>query len=122
MLADRDRLLHVLSNLLGNALKFSDDGGKVVVRVANTDGAVRISVTDSGHGIPADDLPPIFDRFWQAERKSRAGAGLGLAICKGIVEAHGGCIWAVSQVGRGTTFHLEIARYPSAAGRGRIGM
>jgi signal transduction histidine kinase len=118
MLADRDRLLQVLSNLLGNALKFSDDRGKVVVRAANTDCAVRISVTDSGHGIPAADLPHVFDRFWQADRTSRAGAGLGLAICKGIVEAHGGRIWAVSQVGRGTTFHFEIARYPSAAGAG----
>jgi PAS domain S-box-containing protein len=118
MLADRDRLLQVLSNLLGNALKFSDAGGHVVVRAANTDDAVQISVTDSGHGIPADDLPHVFDRFWQADRSSRAGAGLGLAICKGIVEAHGGFIWAVSAVGCGTTLHFEIARYPSAAGAG----
>jgi PAS domain S-box-containing protein len=118
MLADRDRLLQVLSNLLGNALKFSDAGGQVVVRAANTDDSVQISVTDSGHGIPADDLPHVFDRFWQADRSSRAGAGLGLAICKGIVEAHGGRIWAVSAVGRGTTLHFEIARYPSAAGAG----
>jgi signal transduction histidine kinase len=86
------------------------------VRAANTDGAVQISVTDSGHGIPADDLPHVFDRFWQADRTSRAGAGLGLAICKGIVEAHGGRIWAVSAVGRGTTLHVEIGRYSAAAG------
>jgi PAS domain S-box-containing protein len=115
MFADRDRLLQVLSNLLGNAVKFSDAGGKVMVRAANTGGAVQISVTDSGHGIPADDLPHVFDRFWQADRTSRAGAGLGLAICKGIVEAHGGRIWAVGAVGRGTTLHFEIDRYSAAA-------
>jgi PAS domain S-box-containing protein len=118
MLADRDRLLQVLSNLLGNALKFSEAGGRVVVRAANTDGAVRISVEDSGRGISEDDLPHVFDRFWQVDRTSRGGAGLGLAICKGIVEAHGGRIWAASAVGRGTTFHFEIAEYPTDAGAG----
>ena len=118
MLADRDRLLQVLSNLLGNALKFSDAGGKVVVRAANTDGAVQLSVEDSGHGIPKDDLPHVFERFWKANRASRAGAGLGLAICKGIVEAHGGRIWAASTLGRGTTLHFEIPEYLPDAGSG----
>jgi PAS domain S-box-containing protein len=118
ILADRDRLLQVLSNLLGNALKFSDAGTKVVVRATNTDGGVRISVKDSGHGISQDALPHVFDRFWQVDRTSRSGAGLGLAICKGIVEAHGGRIWAASAVGRGTTFHFEIAEYPTDAGAG----
>ena len=118
MLADRDRLLQVLSNLLGNALKFSEAGGKVVVRAANTDGAVRFSVEDSGRGISEDDLPHVFDRFWQANRTSRAGAGLGLATCKGIVEAHGARIRVASTVGRGTTFHFEIAEYPADAGAG----
>jgi len=111
MHADRDRLLQVLSNLLGNALKFSDAETKVVVCAANIDGAVRVSVTDTGRGISDDDLPHVFDRFWQANRTSRAGAGLGLAICKGIVEAHGGRIWAASTVGHGTTLHFEIREY-----------
>jgi PAS domain S-box-containing protein len=118
MLADRDRLLQVLSNLLGNALKFSDAGTKVVVRAANTDGAVQVSVKDAGRGISEDDLPHVFDRFWQANRTSRAGAGLGLAICKGIVEAHGGRIWAASTLGRGTTIHVEIPEYLPNAGSG----
>jgi PAS domain S-box-containing protein len=116
VLADRDRLLQVLSNLLGNALKFSDAGGKVVVRAANADGFVQVSVEDSGRGIPGDDLPHVFDRFWQADGASRAGAGLGLAICKGIVEAHGGRIWAASTVGLGTTFHFVIPEDPAGAG------
>ena len=118
MHADRDRLLQVLSNLLANALKFSEAGTKVVVRAANTDGAVQVSVKDAGRGISEDDLPHVFDRFWQANRTSRAGAGLGLAICKGIVEAHGGRIWAASILGRGTTFHFEIREYLPSAGSG----
>jgi PAS domain S-box-containing protein len=118
MHADRDRLLQVLSNLLGNAMKFSEAGTKVVVRAANTDGAVQVSVKDAGRGISEDDLPYIFDRFWQANRTSRAGAGLGLAICKGIVEAHGGRIWAASTLGRGTTFHFEIREHLPSAGSG----
>jgi PAS domain S-box-containing protein len=115
MRADRDRLLQVLSNLLGNALKFSNAGGKVVVRATNADGAVQLSVKDSGRGIPTADLPHVFERFWQADRATRNGAGLGLAICKGIVEAHGGRIWAASTVGRGTTLYFEIPEYLPAA-------
>jgi PAS domain S-box-containing protein len=113
LLGDRDRLLQVLSNLIGNALKFSDAEGKVVVRAANADGTVQVSVKDSGIGIPHDDLARVFDRYWQADQTSRAGAGLGLAICRGIVEAHGGRIWAASTVGRGTTFYFEIPEYTS---------
>ena len=111
LLGERYRLLQVLSNLIGNALKFSDAEGKVVVRAANADGTVQVSVKDSGIGIPDNDLARVFDRFWQADRTSRAGAGLGLAICRGIVEAHGGRIWAASAVGRGTTFYFEIPEY-----------
>ena len=75
-------MLQVLSNLLGNALKFSDAGTKVVVRATNTDGTVRVSVKDAGRGISEDDRPHVFDRFWQANRTSRAGAGLGLASAR----------------------------------------
>ena len=106
--ADRDRLGQVLSNLIGNALKFTPDGGRVSVRARSLEGPVQISVEDSGQGIAAEELPHVFDRFWQGDRASRSGAGLGLAICKGIVEAHGGRIWAESTLGRGTTFHITV--------------
>ena len=112
---DRDRLVQVLSNLLSNALKFTAAGGRVWLRAGTVDGAVRISVEDSGAGISAAHLPHVFDRYWQVDRLSRNGAGLGLAICKGIVEAHGGRIWVESTVGCGTTFHFTI---PSVENRG----
>ena len=106
---DRDRLIQVLSNLFSNALNFSPAGRHVSVRATNDDRGVRISVKDSGAGIPEKDLPRVFDRFWQADPASKAGgAGLGLSICRGIVEAHGGRIWAASKVDRGTTFHFTV--------------
>jgi signal transduction histidine kinase len=106
--ADPGRLFQLLSNLLGNALKFSPPNTAVVVRASASSRGVEVSVADSGIGIPAENLPRIFDRFWQGGGQSRAGVGLGLAICKGIVDAHGGRIWATSEVGRGTTFIFEI--------------
>jgi signal transduction histidine kinase len=106
--ADRARLAQVLSNLVTNALKFTPAGGRVCIRVRRLDDALQISVEDSGAGIPASDLPRVFDRYWRADPTSRTGAGLGLAICKGIVEAHGGRIWVESTVGRGTTFHFTV--------------
>jgi len=105
---DRDRLVQVLSNLLDNALKFTRAHGRVVLRARRLDGAVQISVEDSGPGIPAEHLPHVFDRFWQADRASRAGAGLGLAICKGLVEAHGGRIEAESTFGHGAVFRFTV--------------
>jgi PAS domain S-box-containing protein len=109
LIADHDRLVQVLSNLLGNALKFTPDGGRVSVRAGRAEnGGVEIAVEDSGRGIPADELPRVFDRFWQGDRASRRGAGLGLAICKGIVEAHGGRIRAESTPGQGTTVHISL--------------
>jgi signal transduction histidine kinase len=110
--ADPGRLLQLLSNLLGNAMKFSPPNTAVVVRAAPCSGGVEVSVADSGVGIPAENLPRIFDRFWQGYGQSRAGVGLGLAICKGIVDAHDGRIWATSEVGRGTTFFFEIPQLP----------
>jgi hypothetical protein len=100
---DRDRLAQVLSNLLSNAIKFTPAGGHVRVRAARRDDAVQVSVEDSGAGIPAEKLPYVFDRFWQAEHAARSGAGLGLAIAKGIVDAHGGTIWAESMSSSGST-------------------
>ena len=106
---ERRRLLQVFENLIGNATKFTPSGGRIVVRAAVTDGDVRFSVTDTGVGIAADALRHVFDPFWQATtRARRLGAGLGLPITKGIVEAHGGRIAVESEVGRGTAFYFTI--------------
>ena len=109
VVGDRDRLAQVLSNLIGNALKFTPRGGTIRVNaIAGADDVLEVSVADSGNGIPAEHLPHVFDRFWQADRQGRAGAGLGLSIVKGIVEAHGGRIRVASVVGEGTTFSFTI--------------
>lgn len=108
VLADPDRVHQVLGNLIGNALKFTPEGGRVRVRVEKLDDAVRVSVADTGPGIDGEDLPHVFDRFWQARRHRAGGAGLGLAISRGIVAAHGGEIWVESEVGRGSTFLFTL--------------
>src|SRR6185312_7348349 len=108
VVCERERLMQVLSNLLGNALKFTPEGRKITVQVMMAGDAVRISVEDAGSGIAEADLPHIFDRYWQASQQGSAGAGLGLAICEGIVEAHGGRIWATSTVGWGTTVSFTL--------------
>lgn len=110
---DGDRLRQVITNLLDNALKFTPDGGGVSLRAAENNGWVEIAVEDSGPGIPAEDLPRIFERFYQVDksRAGREGAGLGLAISNEIVEAHGGTIRAESAPGSGSRF---IVRLPSA--------
>lgn len=106
--ADRERIHQVLGNLVGNAVKFTPPGGRVVVAARAEGGEARVSVADTGPGIPPEHLPHVFDRFWQARSTRRAGAGLGLAIARGIVEAHGGAIGVESQPGRGTTFHFSL--------------
>jgi two-component system, sensor histidine kinase and response regulator len=103
--ADRHRVLQVLSNLLGNAVKFTADGGSIVMRLERHGDAARFSVSDTGVGIPQEDLPRIFDRFWHAGEGG--GSGLGLAIAQGIVQAHGGSITADSGPG-GTTFSFTL--------------
>jgi signal transduction histidine kinase len=110
--ADRDRLLQVVENLIGNALKFTKPGGRVRVAAAAHDDEVLFSVADTGAGIADLDMPHVFDRFWQGRKTGRRGAGLGLPIAKGIVEAHGGRIWVDSQLGCGSTFYFTI---PAAA-------
>ncbi|HSN28608.1 MAG TPA: PAS domain S-box protein [Kofleriaceae bacterium] len=105
---DHERIVQVLDNLVGNALRFTPPGGSITVGAVPQDGELRVSVADTGAGIPPDHLAHIFDRFWQSDRTRRSGAGLGLAICKGIVEAHGGRIWAESVPGAGTTFFFTL--------------
>lgn len=107
---DPDRIAQVLSNLVGNALKFTPDGGEVRLRGLRHPDGVEVRVQDTGVGITAEDLPFVFDRFWQSRRTDRSGAGLGLAIAKGIVEAHGGHIAMESAVGRGTLVAFTLPR------------
>jgi signal transduction histidine kinase len=106
--ADAGRVLQVLSNLVGNAVKFTPAGGRVTVRAEQVAGNVRFCVADTGSGIPPEQLPHIFGRLWQADRSDRRGIGLGLAIAKGIVEAHGGRISVESRVGEGTSFYFTL--------------
>jgi two-component system phosphate regulon sensor histidine kinase PhoR len=109
MLADAERVQQVITNLVHNAIKFTPPGGAVAVSARAEEDEVIISVRDTGVGIPADDLPRIFERFYKADRaRSGGGTGLGLAIAKHIVLAHGGRIWAESVEGRGSTFSVAL--------------
>jgi signal transduction histidine kinase len=126
---DRERVLQILSNLVGNAIKFTPDGGSIFIEAQATGREARFSVRDTGEGISEEELPRIFDRFWQAQKTNRTGIGLGLSIAKGLVEAHGGHLWVESKLGIGTTFFftlplgepvsgkLESARSPSGLHR-----
>ncbi len=105
---DEERLLEVLENLIGNAVKFTGAGGSITVGASARDQSVLIWVKDSGAGIAPEQMPHIFDRFWQAKKKERRGIGLGLSICKAIVEAHQGRIWAESAPGGGTTLFFTV--------------
>jgi signal transduction histidine kinase len=103
---DRERVLQVLSNLAGNAIQFSPRGGRVAVSVESAPGGVEVAVEDEGPGIPPEDVPHLFDRYWKS--RSRRGTGLGLAIARGIVEAHGGHLCVESTVGRGSRFAFVL--------------
>jgi PAS domain S-box-containing protein len=105
---DRDRILQVFSNLIGNAIKFTPEGGAITIRAEPLEAEVCFSVADTGSGIPPEQLPHVFNRYWQAKRGDHRGAGLGLTIAKGIVEAHGGRIWVESTVEEGTTFFFTV--------------
>jgi len=105
---DPDRIRQVIVNLVGNAMKFTAPGGSIMVRAALQGDEVLVSVRDTGTGIRAADLPHVFEQFWQLGKSDRRGLGLGLYICKGIVEAHGGRIWASSEVGRGSEFAFTL--------------
>jgi two-component system, OmpR family, phosphate regulon sensor histidine kinase PhoR len=111
VMADPDRLIQVLTNLIDNAIKFTPEGGWVDVALRDDGTDAMVSVSDSGRGIPQDDLPRVFDRFYRVERsrsREAGGTGLGLAIAKHIVEAHGGRIAVASRPGRGTTFTVAL--------------
>jgi signal transduction histidine kinase len=107
---DRDRIYQVIQNLMGNALKFTDEGS-VTLSIEKDDGSVKMCVRDTGLGIPAESVPTIFDKWSRAHSETiseKRGTGLGLAICKGIVEAHGGRITVSSEVGKGTEFCFTL--------------
>ena len=109
MLADRQRVQQVLLNLIHNAIKFTPSGGQIVVgaRAEKEEGLFWVS--DTGEGIPPEDLPRIFERFYKANRsRSDSGTGLGLAIAKHVIQAHGGRIWVESTEAKGSTFYFTL--------------
>jgi two-component system, chemotaxis family, sensor kinase Cph1 len=115
--ADAGRITQVLSNLIGNALKFVEENGVVSVDVKVDGTHVQFAVRDNGAGIPAEDLPFVFDRFWQSKRMNRSGAGLGLAIARGIVLGHGGRIWVESVPGVETVVRFTLPTKESSGSR-----
>lgn len=102
---DRERFFQILSNLIGNAVKFTPEEGTITVRAARKGDEIEFSVADSGPGIAPEHLPHIFDRYWRAGSE---GEGLGLFVVKGIVEAHGGRVSAMSPLGEGATFRFTV--------------
>ncbi|MEW5930078.1 MAG: PAS domain S-box protein [Gemmatimonadota bacterium] len=114
--ADRERVAQVIENLVGNAIRLTPEGGTITLGAEPAgEGEVRFRVSDTGPGIPGDALPHLFRRFWQPGHSGGLGAGLGLAIAKGIVEAHGGRIWVESTPSRGSTFHFTLPADGAAA-------
>jgi signal transduction histidine kinase len=108
---DTDRMRQLFDNLVENAIKYTPDGGEIVMRARCVDGGSELSVSDNGIGIPADDLPHLFQRFHRGtnvDDRRFHGLGLGLYICRTIVEEHGGTIWATSELGKGTTVHVTL--------------
>jgi signal transduction histidine kinase len=115
--SDRERVLQVFGNLIGNAIKFTPEGGQITVRAENETEHVRFAVCDTGPGIPPEHLPHVFDRYWQAKSTAKLGTGLGLSIAKGIVEAHGGRIWVESEPGQGASFLFTLPFAPPAGAK-----
>lgn len=124
---DAGRILQVISNLVGNAIKFTPEQGNIRIRCERVDDRVRLAIADTGHGIAPEQIPHVFRRFWQASDADLRGVGLGLSIARGIVEAHGGTIWVESTLGEGTTFYFtlpafEVAEEPQPAAATRLGL
>ena len=110
--ADPDRVAQVVTNLVANALEHTPEGGGIVVRTVANGAGAALSVSDTGSGIPAEHLPRLFDRFYRADTsrtRRTGGAGLGLAICKSITDAHGGSLEVKSEPGHGSTFTFRLA-------------
>jgi signal transduction histidine kinase len=105
---DRERLVQVFGNLIGNALKFTPERGTITVNVKREPRDVEFTVSDTGPGIPEADLKRVFTPYWQAKKTAHMGAGLGLAIVRGIVEAHGGKVWAENGTAGGAVFRFTI--------------
>ena len=105
---DRQRILQVFGNLLGNALKFSRRGDTITFGAAREGDCVVFSIADQGPGLGDDELRHIFEPYWSADKRGKSGTGLGLFIARGIVAAHGGRIWAESRPGAGATFHVRL--------------
>jgi signal transduction histidine kinase len=112
--ADPLRVSQIVSNLVGNAIKFTPQNGNVTLSASASGNDVAIHVTDTGPGIPPGDAEHLFENFWQARSNDHRGVGLGLAIAKAVVEAHGGKIWCESAVGRGSTFSFTLPRVAAA--------
>jgi signal transduction histidine kinase len=118
---DAHRIRQVISNLVGNAIKFTPEGGAIRVWARQERKEIIVSVADTGPGIPAEDLSRVFDRFWQAQTTKKMGSGWGLFIAKGIIEAHAGAIWVESKLGQGSEFSFalplaELDAYENKAG------
>jgi signal transduction histidine kinase len=112
---DDERLMQVLRNLLINAIKFTPQKGKITIKSSNENEHVKISISDTGIGIPKEKLKTIFERFYQVDgsaSRKYGGVGLGLSICKSIIDKHNGSIWAQSE-GIGSTFHIVLPKYGS---------
>jgi two-component system sensor histidine kinase VicK len=108
---DPKRIEQVLRNLLSNAIKYSPEGGTITVQGCGDERQLLVQVSDGGIGIPSEDLERVFERFYRVENEitqSVRGAGLGLSVCRGIVEAHGGHIWVESALGAGSTFYFTL--------------
>jgi two-component system, OmpR family, sensor histidine kinase BaeS len=111
VVADERWLHQLVTNLLSNALKFTPAGGRVTVRTGQDGPSAVLTVTDTGVGIPADELPHVFDRFWRGQAAAgTSGSGIGLAIASELAQAHGGTLTAASEPGRGTTLTLTLPR------------
>ena len=116
MCADPLRVGQILDNLISNAIKFTPRGGAITISVSAEAGGVLWRVSDTGKGVPADQLPHLFDRFWQANRSDRRGLGLGLSIVAGLVKAHGGGIHVASELGKGTAVSFTIPDVSTGCG------
>jgi signal transduction histidine kinase len=110
VLCDKDRVLQVFSNLLGNAVKFTPPGGSVAVRWQDLGDKARFMVVDTGRGLSAEEREHAFDRFWQAEKSRQGGTGLGLFIVQAIIAAHGGEVSVSSMPGQGATFSFTLPK------------